>query len=250
MVHSWRVQPETLFDLAAEAVLPNPETPQAIFLRVFRELRPRTSAPPLEVRFCRFANANSFIQLKHERIDVRLSDILTGAPAAVLEALAFILLSKLFRRPVPKDQLHRYRRHLARKDVRTAIQHVRQARGRKEIAPPEGETHNLNEIFDSLNQRYFHGLMARPELGWSRRVARRTLGHYDPSHHAIVISRLLDSEAVPRMAVEFVLYHEMLHIRFPTEHRGARRCVHTPAFKAEEKRFDGYTAAKELLRRI
>jgi hypothetical protein len=48
------------------------------------------------------------------------------------------------------------------------------------------------------------------------------------------------------------MYHEMLHIRFPAEHHHAsgRRCVHTAAFKAEEKRFDGYAEAKAILKAL
>jgi hypothetical protein len=76
------------------------------------------------------------------------------------------------------------------------------------------------------------------------------LGHYDPSHNAIILSRLLDGAAVSRLAVEYVLFHEMLHLRFPVDHRGARRCVHTPDFKQAEREFPLLAQAKELLKRI
>lgn len=231
-----------------------PEAPQPreIFERVFRELRPRSPLPAIEVRFCGFASANSFIQLKHGEIEARISDVLETAPAEILESLAVILLSKLYRRPVPKDHTSRYRRHLAHKDVRARITDVRQNRGRKELAGPQGEHYNLDQVFDEVNLRYFHGLMARPALGWSLRLSRQTLGHYDPSHHTIILSRILDSPAVPRLAVDFVMYHEMLHIRFPAEHHHStgRRAVHTAAFKAEEKRFDRYAEAKAILKAL
>jgi hypothetical protein len=92
--------------------------------------------------------------------------------------------------------------------------------------------------------------MARPLLGWSRQPSRVMLGHYDPSHNAIILSRLLDGAAVSRLAVEYVLFHEMLHLRFPVDHRGARRCVHTPEFKQAEKEFPQLAQAKELLKKI
>jgi hypothetical protein len=92
--------------------------------------------------------------------------------------------------------------------------------------------------------------MARPLLGWSRRPSRVTLGHYDPSHNAIILSRLLDSPRVPRLAVEYILFHEMLHLRYPVEHRGARRCVHTSEFKEAEKQFPMLKEAKQLLKAI
>lgn len=266
MVHSNRMQSEALFDFwplrgkkhkspEQDSRHPHPpavQQPREIFERVFRELRPRSPIPAIEVRFCGFASANSFIQLKHGEIEARISDVLESAPVEVLESLAFILLSKLYRRPVPREHAARYRRHLAHKEVRTRIADVRQSRGRKELAGPAGEHYNLDEIFDEVNLRYFHGLMARPALGWSLRRSRQTLGHYDPSHHTIILSRILDSPAVPRLAVAFVMYHEMLHIRFPAEHHHAsgRRSVHTAAFKAEEKLFDGYAEAKAILRSL
>ncbi|MGA3023161.1 MAG: hypothetical protein ABSF98_00175 [Bryobacteraceae bacterium] len=42
----------------------------------------------------------------------------------------------------------------------------------------------------------------------------------------------------------------MLHLRFPVDHRGARRCVHTPEFKQAEKQFEGYQQAREILKRL
>jgi hypothetical protein len=68
------------------------ERPEEIYARVFRELKPRTALPELRVEFCQFANANCFIKLEDGRLEVRMSDLLSGAPAPVMEALAHILL--------------------------------------------------------------------------------------------------------------------------------------------------------------
>jgi len=175
---------------------------------------------------------------------------LEGAPANVMEALAEILLAKLFRRPVPPESNDRYRRYLNRRDVRRSLDLVRQIRGRKRVEGPRGIRYDLNQIFEDLNFRYFHGLMARPILGWSPYASRTLLGHYDPSHNAIVLSRILDRIDTPRLAVEYVLFHEMLHLRFPAEHRGARRRVHTREFKVAESQFEGFVEAKRLLRSL
>jgi hypothetical protein len=42
----------------------------------------------------------------------------------------------------------------------------------------------------------------------------------------------------------------MLHLRYPAENRGARRCVHTRAFKQAEREFESLAEAKALLRRL
>lgn len=226
------------------------ETPAEIYARVFRHLKPRTPRPRVEIEFCRFANADSFIRLENSTIQVRMSDLLEGAPAPVLEALAFILISKLYRRPVPRLYSHRYRLYLNRRDVRRQMHLMRQIRGRKFISGPQGEHYNLDDIFERLNAEHFDGLLGRPLLGWSRGASRSMLGHFDPSHNAIVISRIFDSPGVPPLALDYVVYHEMLHLRFPVDHNGARRRVHTREFREAERHFPGLSEAKEMLKRL
>jgi hypothetical protein len=226
------------------------ETPQQIFARVFAELKPRTAAPPITVRFVRYTAPNSNIRLRAGAIDVRISDLLEGAPSPVVEALAQILLGKLFRRPVPRVYTHRYRLYLNRRDMRRQAHLMRQIRGRKMGLGPRGEYYNLEEIFEELNTRFFDGLLARPLLHWSVRVSRTRLGHFDPSHHAIIISRIFDSPRAGRLALEYVVFHEMLHLRHPVDHRGARRRVHTREFHEDEKKFPGLALAKEMLKKL
>jgi SprT-like family len=226
------------------------ETPEQIYARVFRDLKPRSPLPELRVEFCRFANADSFIRLENGRLHVRMSDLLAGAPAPVIEALAYILLGKLYRKAIGRVYAHRYRLYLNRKDVRRQAQLVRQIRGRKFISGPKGEHRDLNEVFESLNRRFFDGLMGKPQLGWSRRPSRSMLGHFDPSHNAIIISRILDRAELPALALDYVMFHEMLHLRFPVDHNGAKRRVHTREFREAEKEYPYLKEAKEILKHL
>ena len=69
------------------------ESPEEIYRRVFRDLKPRTPTPTLRVEFCRFANPDSFIRLENGRLHVRISDLLEGAPAGSIdwcETAAFV----------------------------------------------------------------------------------------------------------------------------------------------------------------
>jgi predicted metal-dependent hydrolase len=133
----------------------------------------------------------------------------------------------------------------------TAKAHLlRQVRGRKQIASPRGQMYDLDQVFEELNQQFFHGLLARPQMTWSRVYARNSLGHYDPAHNAIVVSRVFDHARVPRYAVEYIVYHEMLHLKHPVKLRGSRRCVHGPEFQAEEKLFPHLEQAKLFLKSL
>lgn len=226
------------------------ETPEEIVTRVFKRLKPRTPAPSVKVTFRRFANANSVVRLDGDRLDVRISDILQEAPAPILESLAYILLAKLYRKEAPSMYQDCYRLYLNRSDIRERIHELRRTRGRKRHAGPAGNVHHLDEVFAYLNERYFQGRLERPDLGWSFQRASTLLGHYDPSHHAIVISRILDTHAAPRLALEYVLFHEMLHIVHPAKHTGIRRCVHTKEFQQAERGFAGFEEAKRLLKKL
>ena len=50
--------------------------------------------------------------------------------------------------------------------------------------------------------------------------------------------------------MEYILYHEMLHLKFPVEYRGNRRRVHTKEFCQEEKKFPRYEEAVEYLKQL
>lgn len=221
-----------------------------IFQETYRELRPRAPIPDIEVRFYPFANINNTIRLRNNQLKVRLSDLLEGAPEHVLKAIAHILLAKLYRKEVEPQHARRYRRYTNSKKLTEKAHLVRQMRGRKRILGTQGSTYDLEEIFEDLNRRFFFGLMARPQLTWSDSLSRRLLGHYDPAHNAIVISKIFDSPHIPRYAIEYLLYHEMLHLKHPVKLRGSRRCVHGAEFQAEEKLFPELDQALEFLKRL
>ncbi len=92
--------------------------------------------------------------------------------------------------------------------------------------------------------------MARPRMSWSQTKTRRILGHYDPAHNAIIISRMFDHLAVPAYVLEYIVYHEMLHLKHPVKLRGSRRCVHSAEFQAEEKLFPHAAEANAFLKRL
>ncbi|HVJ07660.1 MAG TPA: SprT-like domain-containing protein [Acidisarcina sp.] len=213
-------------------------------------LRPRAPIPPFDVRFYRFTSLNTTIRLREGRIRVHLSDLLEGAPEPVLTAIAHILLAKLYRRPIEPAHADRYRRFTSSEAVLRQTELIRQSRGRKRILGAQGNHYNLEEVFEGLNARFFNGLLGRPLLTWSGHTARRSLGHYDSAHNTIVVSRIFDRPNTPRFAIEYLLFHEMLHLKHPVKVRGGRRCVHGREFQAEEKLFPELQQAKDFLKSL
>ncbi len=219
-----------------------------IFEQEYRELRPRAPIPPLDIRFRRFTSLNTTIRLREGTLHVRLSDLLEASPESVHQAIAHILLAKLYRKPITAAHADRYRRYVSSEPVAREAQHIRNTRGRKRISTPTGHHYDLIEVFETLNRRFFHGLLGRPVLTWSAHAARRMLGHYDAAHNTIVVSRVFDRSDTPRCAIEYLLYHEMLHLKHPVRVKAGRRCVHSREFQAEERLFPELEQAKAYLK--
>jgi len=203
--------------------------------------------PELKIEFYRFANINNTIRLREGRLLVRVSDLLEGAPEYVLRAIAHILVAKMYRKALDREHVIRYRRYVSAQHMSRKAHLVRQIRGRKQLVSPRGLTYDLEAVFEDLNFRFFHGLLARPQMSWSSERARNRLGHYDPAHNAIIVSRVFDDPRIPRFLVEYIVYHEMLHLKHPVKLRGSRRCVHPAEFQAEERLFPLLDEAKQFL---
>jgi hypothetical protein len=221
-----------------------------IFREAYRELRPRAPLPELTVEFFAFTSIKNTIRLRDGRLLVRLSDLLEGAPRPVQRALAHILLAKMYRQPVVREAAARYRRYVSSHEIAQKGHLVRQLRGRKHLDSAQGQTYDLETVFEDLNARFFHGLLARPQMTWSRDHSRNRLGHYDPAHNAIVVSRIFDHPRIPRFAVDYIVYHEMLHLKHPVKLRGSRRCVHSAEFQAEEKLFPHLEEVTRFLKQL
>jgi len=221
-----------------------------IFQEEYRALRPRAPMPPMVVRFRRFTSLNTRIRLRDGQILVSLSDLLEGAQESVIRAIAHILLAKLYKKPIDAAHNMRYKRFSSSAAVTRQTELIRGARGSKRFFGPQGRFYHLEEVFDSLNLRFFGGLLGRPELTWSEGMAKRSLGHYDAAHNTIVVSRVFDRPSSPRYAVEYLLYHEMLHLKHPVRMRNLRRCVHSRDFKAEEKLFPQLKEAQAFIKRL
>jgi hypothetical protein len=116
--------------------------------------------------------------------------------------------------------------------------------------PSRGRAHDLNEIFARVNADYFGGLMPKPTLTWNRTLTARKFGHYQPGRDTIMISITLDDPEVPAFALDFVMYHELLHKKHGSMTVNGRRLSHSQAFRAEERRFAQYHEAERLIHEL
>lgn len=172
---------------------------------------------------------------------VRLHHMFIEAPPPVARALA---------RYIALNERHASRELGSYIDANQGI--IRRAARR--IPPPlaletRGEHFDLQEVFDSLNHRYFDGRIdARitwgPRGGRKRRRTSIKMGSYSVEDRLIRIHPSLDRRFVPRYFVEWIVYHEMLHQVHDIPVVGGRRQFHTPEFLREERSFGEYWRAR------
>jgi len=199
---------------------------------------------------------------------VRLHWSFALAPAAVVAAVAAVIAG-------PRRGTARRR---ARQSVRNWISHFREATGpgpapaawtavldtrRREAATGSrtGHVHDLEEIRDAVNERYFGGRLP-VDIAWSRagraQAARRTgrqrgrstlkLGSWSEEDALVRIHPVLDHASVPRYVVASVVHHELLHAELGTEVKNGRRRHHTPEFRRREKEFAEHDQARRWIR--
>ncbi|PYT06615.1 MAG: hypothetical protein DMF60_08995 [Acidobacteria bacterium] len=223
---------------------------EAVFDQALRALVKKEPRPKVEARFYPYAGLSSTIRLREGRVLARVSDILVGSPREVLFALASILVAKLYRLKASKVHERVYRAHTLHPPILDASHAVRRNRGYKITTSSRGKVYDLAELFTQLNARYFDGQLESPMLSWSRRRTRRILGHHDHVHRTIIISSTLDDAAIPRFVVEYVLYHEMLHVKHPARLSSGRTIYHGPSFRKDERLFERFNDALKWLEKI
>lgn len=219
------------------------------FEDVLERLTHLDSQPSIHVELYPFVGINHTIRLRNGSILVRLSDLFEHAPLDVIEALAVILLFKLYRRRIPRSSSQKYLAFANSLDMRQKSQTNRSQRGRKLQAGPRGRHFDLLSLFTKLNHQYFGGELKDIRLGWSLRKSRRLLGHFDPSHHSITISQVFDDPRVPEAIVSYVLYHEMLHATSADSASFSCKGRHSREFKAREKEFSAFKYANDWIRK-
>src|SRR5215211_800317 len=222
---------------------PQPER----LLRVWRRVLERRLRTAMRAHVIVELHDNTHTMLTYQRDRgawrLRLHHMFVAAPEIVIGALAryvrtgdsgasaeidrYIERNKIFIRRVPPSELRR----------RLRIE-------------PVGDHHDLREIFEDLNRRYFRRrITATITYGPAPRVRgpRKSIkmGSYSADSKVIRIHPALDQPRVPRYFIEWIVFHEMLHHIYRARRvSGGRRCVHTPEFLEHERRFYAFERAQ------
>ena len=109
---------------------------------------------------------------------------------------------------------------------------------------------DANKIFDKLNARYFANRLKGYRIEWGRKRKQLPMheivfGTIQEEDKLIRINPLLDRSFIPRVFVEYVMYHEMCHVVVKDKYtKSGKRIVHHEGFFERERQFHWYKSAK------
>jgi hypothetical protein len=205
--------------------------------------RKLTAAYPAPVNLSITDNRQSIIShsIMGGVLRVRIHHMFLDAPPSVLDALVRYVTD-------------------ADRDASVLVGHYIEAnagrlarRSRQVPLVTKGKHHDLLDIFQDVNERYFDGTLnalitwgsTKRMRGGRRANPRRTikLGSYTAVDRLIRVHPSLDRTWVPRYFVAFIVYHEMLHHVMPSTRGNGRRNLHPPEFLAREREFRYYERA-------
>jgi hypothetical protein len=175
-------------------------------------------------------------------VHYRVHHMFLEAPGEVVSALA------TFAGPGRGGAAGRRRRAGSHIDAFVKAHRARIAVPRADRLQPRGRAHDLQEMFDRLNEEHFGGAI-EARIGWGPVRAgrrRRTVktGVYVQDARIIRIHPTLDRPEVPDFYVAAVVFHEMLHQAVPAREANGRRIVHGADFRRRERAYPDHARAR------
>lgn len=221
---------------------------------IVERVRGRPPRQPPAVSWYASSAGRSTIRETPHGLRLRLSVDLKGAAEPVLRGVVGILVCRMYGFPtslVPPAFVRAYREHMdLAQELAAAAPQPGRRKGRKHI-DPVGAHRSLLESYLRVTMDMGLAVPVAPKLSWSQRVAGHRFGHWDPEHQVIVVSQILDDPDVPEFVLDYVLYHEVLHILHPVRMgSGTKRIIHSAAFRRDERKYPRWKEGEEWITRL
>lgn len=185
-------------------------------------------------------NRNTMIShtRKNGVLQVRIHHMFLDAPPRVIEALVQYIATG-----------DREASDIVGEYIEASSSRLSRRRRRMKLST-QGRHHDLLEILQDVNQRYFKGQLS-VLITWGTAVRRKkksprtsiNLGSYLALDRLVRVHPVLDRRWVPRYFVSFIVYHELLHHVLPASRGVGRRNLHPPEFREREQMFRHYERA-------
>lgn len=212
----------------------------------FAEIGKKHNYDSVTATFCEFKE----FKVKWKRscgwIKFEISDYVKDAPKEVLTGLAttvFTRLSGKCDRNYPKEMLN----WITSDEFVKSRQPVYLMRSRNMIKSTEGKHKNLTNSYQRLIDL---GLIKKDNnlfLTWTQTPNIKRIGYCSVLMKTIVISSVFDSDIIPDYVLDYVLYHEMIHLNKGFDPFGKR---HGIDFRVLEYLHPQHEEAEQYLRKL
>ena len=219
----------------------------SILQEILNKYFQRHSHSRLYAEFKKTKTLSHSIRLESGTLTVKISGAFMQAPLQIIQIIGIILFSKLFRYKIDKNIRQTYKQYI-NENLSDTYQNVNLRRPSAAYTA-KGNYYNLEHIFNILNEQYFDNKLQKPTIGWSLNNSYRRLGFYSSEKNLLVISRIFDSRKTPLNIVEYLMFHEMLHIYLPVVSVNGRRRIHPPEFRKLERSFPDYEKIEKWIQK-
>ncbi|MCL2608131.1 MAG: hypothetical protein FWD92_06235 [Methanomassiliicoccaceae archaeon] len=177
--------------------------------------------------------------------EFKVSDYLKDAPESVLLGLAKLIFSRISGMKIkyPKEMQD----WITSETFVKKAQPLYMARSRNMTRTTAGEHKDLNESYQRLIDS---GLVERDEslkITWTKRPNTRRIGFCSVLCKVICITSAIDNPDVPDFVVDYILYHELCHLKKRFDPFGES---HDIAFRLLEDKFEKKADAEKILAKL
>jgi len=186
-------------------------------------------------------------RIDRRRIEIVLSDYLLDAPDKVLNDTCKAIVNwsqgRKFVQPASLGEYVRSEAFI----VSSRPKYL--SRSRSFLMTQQGGSKNLMDSVERLldSELINDDDIRNSYITWTDHMAKHKFGQCNQMFRVISVNPILDDERVPDVVVDFVIYHEILHLRQDTS---KIRRPHNAQFRSWEHMFPNYLEAEEYLRNI
>jgi hypothetical protein len=212
----------------------------------FQQVGRRFGFVDVEASYYPFKEFKTTWQRMGSEATFKVTDYLQDADQAIIHDFAACLFTRIQkqRREVYTPRVRDY----LRSDEFVRINQEKYLRRSRNLTFSSfGEVYDLDVLLSSLRRK---GLLENGQdtfLSWTDKPNRFRMGYCSVLMKVVAISSALDRKEVPDYVAEYVLYHEMLHLKLGTD---SLRSYHDADFKREERRYPRWREAENWLKKV
>ena len=178
--------------------------------------------------------------------EFEVSDYAADAPPEVIKGLAktiFGRISRQTRTEYPEEMME----WITSDEFIKKKQPLYLSRSRNLTRSPAGEHRDLEGSYQRLIDM---GLVTRDEnisLTWTKQPITKRIGNCSVLMKVVIISSVFDTPHIPELVIDYVLYHELIHLDRGFDPFGQ---LHGTDFRVLEHLYPMHAEAKEWLKRL